>query len=521
MSFVIYFIGNRDIQSLKVKCENEEDSCEWVGELRSLEDHLNTCGYVRISCPNRCQKRSIFAFLANSKKDMILRKDLQKHLKEECPRRQYNCPHCEKTGEYEDITGHHIQTCPKMIIECPNAPQCTVTLPRENTYKHVCSCQYETVSCKYKPFGCTAKPLRKDLQAHESDDKIHLHSTMDTVLRLTNEISLLRSQLTTNTKSPAISHAFKVTSFSQKKSNNIVFHCTPFFTHPQGYKMVITINANGIEKNKGSHISLWVYLMKGEYDDELEFPFKGTVIFELLNQLEDKCHHKISLTYDGTEKSSKRVMVQERSTDGRGLCAFIPHSELGHSAAKNCRQYTCPHCNEIGKYSQITGPHLKVCPKVKISCPNDQCEAIFLQEDKKNHLSMCQYNRVSCKYKEFGCEFMALQKDIHDHEKDDTAHLHITMDTVLTLKKQCVQLKNENIKLQKQIQLTTGILNLNPDYSTLRLSFKMPEFAAKKEKNIVLMLNAKKLFCEKMSRIISLYALIKKLLVSTRTLDVK
>ena len=325
-----------------------------MGELRSLKEHLKICGYVTILCPNRCvtsEKGFAIAelvFIAE-----VYRKDLQRHLSEECPRRKHTCPHCRKTGEYEDITGHHIQICPKMIIECPNAPQCTVTLPRENTYKHICSCQYETVSCKYKPFGCTAKPLRKDLQAHESDDKIHLHSTMDTVLRLTSEISLLRSQLTTNTKSPAISHAFKVSSFSQKKRNNIEFHCTPFFSYPQGYKMVITINANGIEKNKGTHISLWVYLMKGEYDDELKFPFKGTVIFELLNQLEDKCHHKKSLTYDGTERSSKRVMVQERSTDGKGLCAFISHSELGFNAAKNC-QYLKDDCLVFRIYAEVS-----------------------------------------------------------------------------------------------------------------------------------------------------------------------
>ena len=319
-----------------------------MGELRSLKEHLKICGYVTILCPNRCvtsEKGFAIAelvFIAE-----VYRKDLQRHLSEECPRRQHTCPQCEKTGEYEDITGHHIQTCPKMIIECPNAPQCTVTLPRENTYKHICSCQYETVSCKYKPFGCTAKPLRKDLQAHESDDKIHLHSTMNTVLRLTNEISLLRSQLTTNTKRPAISYVFKVTSFSQKKNNNTEFYSTPFFTHPQGYKLTFNVDANGYDEY---HISVYVFLMKGEYDDDLEFPFKGTITFELLNQLEDKHHHKKSYTYKGTEEGSERVTG--RGSQANGAQAFISHSDLGLDAAKSC-QYLKDDCLVFRIYAEV------------------------------------------------------------------------------------------------------------------------------------------------------------------------
>ena len=178
-----------------------------------------------------------------------------------------------------------------MIISCHSAPQCTAMFPRENTYQHITSCEYEKVTCKYKPFGCTVKPLRKDLHAHESDDKTHLHFTMDTVLRLKTEITLLRLQPVNKN---AISHAFKMTAFSHKKRNNIEFYSTPFFTHPQGYKMTINIDANGYGQYEGTHISVFAFLMKGEHDDELEFPFKGTITFELLNQLEDKNHHKIS-----------------------------------------------------------------------------------------------------------------------------------------------------------------------------------------------------------------------------------
>ena len=136
---------------------------------------------------------------------------------------------------------------------------------------------------------------------------------------------------------------FKMPSFKEKKENNIEFLSDPFYTHPRGYKIVINIDANGYDEYKGTHVSVWVYLMRGEYDDQLEFPFKGTIKFELLNQLEDKNHHCKSYTHDGTVDGSKIVIDQERSDTARGVQAFIPHEDLGHNATKNC-QYLQDDC---------------------------------------------------------------------------------------------------------------------------------------------------------------------------------
>ncbi len=79
-------------------------------------------------------------------------------------------------------------------------------------------------------------------------------------------------------------------------------------THPEGYKLTICVDANSNNKYNGNHISVWVYLMRGEYDDQLEFPFKGTITYELLNQLENNNHHSKSFTHNGTLESSERVM---------------------------------------------------------------------------------------------------------------------------------------------------------------------------------------------------------------------
>ena len=90
-------------------------------------------------------------------------------------------------------------------------------------------------------------------------------------------------------------------------------------------------------------ISVYAFLMKGEYDDDLEFPFKGTITFELLNQLKDENHYKKSYTFRGTEDASKRVTGQERAGSGCGVSGFISLTELGFNPAKNC-QYLKDDC---------------------------------------------------------------------------------------------------------------------------------------------------------------------------------
>ena len=39
-----------------------------------------------------------------------------------------------------------------------------------------------------------------------------------------------------------------------------------------------------------THVAAYVHLMRGEHDDQLQWPFEGDVYIELLNWREDKKH---------------------------------------------------------------------------------------------------------------------------------------------------------------------------------------------------------------------------------------
>ena len=63
-----------------------------------------------------------------------------------------------------------------------------------------------------------------------------------------------------------------------------------------GYKMCIGVDANGSNTGEGTHISVYLHLMAGEYDnDNLKWPFHGEVTVQLLNQRNNGNHYESSL----------------------------------------------------------------------------------------------------------------------------------------------------------------------------------------------------------------------------------
>ena len=360
--------GEREIKALEVKCNNYRNGCGWVGELRSLDNHLTTwCGYVLLRCTNECME--------NKKEVRMLRRDLDSHLKNKCPNRQYQCPHCKVTGRYCDITTIHSDTCPKVKVLCPNT-DCKALVPRCKLADHQSRCQYEAVSCKYAEIGCQKRPSYRSLQRHEKDDMAHLHLVIETVHEQQQKMKTMKTEVllkhnTTQKQLEALKAeqnllkekqrvlaeeqktmadsvtvaqtgpcVFKMSEFSRHKSSKREWYSRPFYTSSGGYKMCVRVDANG---NAGgglnSHVSVFSYFMRGKNDDNLPWPFIGDVKFTLLNQLADKDHHTNTLTYcqDMNTDFNSRVEGESDISNGYGLYKFIPHDQLEHDAEQNCQ----------------------------------------------------------------------------------------------------------------------------------------------------------------------------------------
>ena len=120
-------------------------------------------------------------------------------------------------------------------------------------------------------------------------------------------------------------------------NNNGLFYSPSFYTSPDGYKMCVRVDANGLGDGKGTHVSVFAYLMKGDNDNSLTWPFTGTVTFELLNQLEDRYHHRNSFTFPAYNDNVSRAVVSGERGVGWGYPKFISHTDLEHEPDKNCQ----------------------------------------------------------------------------------------------------------------------------------------------------------------------------------------
>ncbi len=75
------------------------------------------------------------------------------------------------------------------------------------------------------------------------------------------------------------------------------------------------------------YLSVFVYIIKGKYDDELNWPFVGKVTFELLNQLEDENHYYMEGPFT--------LECNTNAGSGRGYLKYISHSKLSCDSASN------------------------------------------------------------------------------------------------------------------------------------------------------------------------------------------
>ena len=113
----------------------------------------------------------------------------------------------------------------------------------------------------------------------------------------------------------------------------------PFHSHPQGYKMCLKVCPHGYGIGVGTHVSVFVQLMKGDFDDCLRWPFQGSVVLQLCNQLEDKYHYgdTIDFSVPTDHRIVNRVTNGEFAETEWAIHTFIAHEYLNFNPAIYCQ----------------------------------------------------------------------------------------------------------------------------------------------------------------------------------------
>ena len=120
-----------------------------------------------------------------------------------------------------------------------------------------------------------------------------------------------------------------LTRYSEYKKTNSAWYSLPFYSRDKGYKLVLRVGAYGDDSGKGTHLSIYVYLLKGEYDDQLQWPFNANITVQLLNWSGDNSHEKKTIPHHTAPLEYRtRVTGRDRAPGGMGYDQFISHSVL-------------------------------------------------------------------------------------------------------------------------------------------------------------------------------------------------
>ena len=131
--------------------------------------------------------------------------------------------------------------------------------------------------------------------------------------------------------------------FSKHKRDGDRWQSQPFYSAPGGYKLCLGVHANGFGRGKGTYVSVYVSVMKGENDDQLQWPFEEAVTCAIVNWKMDEQHiiDTIDFKYAATAYK-ERVTLKERNREC-GYFNFLPHSYLDDDATKST-QYLHQDC---------------------------------------------------------------------------------------------------------------------------------------------------------------------------------
>ena len=296
------------------KCSERPYICEYCEDYKStFEDvttnHWPVCASRPVLCPNECGASPKLA-------------SLDDHIENECPLRLIACTFeyagCQERLPHRGMPNHitqslalhmslqatsHQQELKKLngrISELETQLDKATELQNQSAAEiaELCTTNQllkETLDQEIKNRVATVGQEIK--QAQEQRLKGHLGNLREEIKKAQNEtkqeiIKHMESEMAVvHNHVGLVPFSFTMPDFKQKKSSKSSWYSPSFYTHPRGYKMCLRVEANGLLVGKNSHVSVYLYMMRGEYDESLKWPFRGDITIQLLNQVGGDGHH--------------------------------------------------------------------------------------------------------------------------------------------------------------------------------------------------------------------------------------
>ena len=333
----------RRVLSLVVTCTNKEAGCDWRGELRGLDRHLDPstgdCRFVPLQCQWKCG-------------ELIQRHCLEHHQLSLCPKRPwYTCfddPNLRTLACKVETLSIEKQMLAQEVSDLKAVVEQTArdkeTLQSEMDQQRV---GLQEMAAKIDTLSAQLESLKPESSSNSDIietslsviDNTNMNSEATTSTNESNDV--LCSPIADPPPEPLAATgadpltspvSFTVNEFNRRKKQSVEWYSPPFYSHAQGYRLQLRVDCGGVLEGKGSHVSVYLYLTKGDQDKNLRWPFLGLVTVQLLDQHGD-AHLERVIEFTKGLGSDVAGCVKEsgRAKRGHGYCQFIPLIDLTSS----------------------------------------------------------------------------------------------------------------------------------------------------------------------------------------------
>lgn len=322
----------REMKHIKVYCRYNTNGCKDTLKLKDLDAHTQECDHRPDACKNKvngCPEQVVmcdrdkhetvceYVITACDKCNETYVKIKIGHV---CSEDDVSCEYgCDVTEKRRAIKNHY-KTCVNMLRPCyfkDVGCEEKGTLAELEIHEKQCADHLRTVA-KYiidkigelsneKPYLLKQEKRIAQLEAKVAKQKDVIYALRDSVQGVRNsppvtpdlQSDLVKTALATQAEHAARMYMIENTNYDGKLLWKIEglkhkikdardkvqtsFYSRPFFTHQYGYKLCARIYPNGDGQGEGTHVSLYVCIMRGQYDDTLPWPFSLNIAFKLLN----------------------------------------------------------------------------------------------------------------------------------------------------------------------------------------------------------------------------------------------
>ena len=311
----------REVNALVVRCPQKEQGCEWEGELGQLQSHLinpgaeattsKGCGFVTVECSYQCGAHLQLPLSSRTREREI------------CPKRPIEMQIASLMRKFETITVENlqlrqelekVQEVHKKVLkeELDQMKQELSEVKKKNDHLQKANEDMQKMCDKLKK-GQNAVRADIDEQKNVFEKKCALLQTHTMPL-------------------PVPPFFFSMPNFNQYPLSDYdpVYHSEPFYSHPGGYKMVAAVYPNGSGQRKGTHMGIYVGIIRGEFDDQLRWPFDGSITVQVYNNTTEQWSNERTIVMNERECGLENVKrpVDLLAHGSRGYYDFLSLTEL-------------------------------------------------------------------------------------------------------------------------------------------------------------------------------------------------